>query len=75
VREELYDAAIAASARRRLKIALRTYLYTTLPESEDEDDQTVQEIENLVEQSLDAIESVVRGYPPIVSVRMMVSGS
>jgi hypothetical protein len=29
----------------------------------------------LVEQSLDAIESVVRGYPPIVSVRMMVSGS
>jgi hypothetical protein len=75
VREELYDAAIAASARRRLKIALRTYLYTTLPESEDEDDQTVRDIENLVEQSLDAIESVVRGYPPIVSVRMMVSGS
>jgi hypothetical protein len=75
VREELYDAAIAASARRRLKIALRTYLYTTLPESEDEDDQTVRDIENLVEQSLDAIESVVRGYPPMVSVRMMVSGS
>jgi hypothetical protein len=75
MREELYDAAIAASARRRLKIALRTYLYTTLPESEDEDDQTVRDIENLVEQSLDAIESVVRGYPPIVSVRMMVSGS
>jgi hypothetical protein len=75
VREELYDAAIAASARRRLKIALRTYLYTTLPESEDEDDQTVRDIENLVEQSLDDIESVVRGYPPIVSVRMMVSGS
>jgi hypothetical protein len=75
MREELYSEAISQSARRRLKIALRTYLYTTLPESEDEDDQTVQDIDNLIEQSLDAIESVVRGYPPIVSVRMMVSGS
>jgi hypothetical protein len=75
MREELYDAAIAASAKKWLKIALRSYLYTIVPDNNDDEDTNRQHIENLVEQSLDAIESVVRGYPPIVSVRMMVSGS
>jgi hypothetical protein len=75
MRVELYDEAIVAGAKKRLKIALRAYLYTVVPDSNDDEDTNRNDIENLVEQSLDAVDAVVHSYPISLGVNTLPSGS
>jgi hypothetical protein len=75
MRIETFDGALKEGARRRLKIALRSYLQLALSDSTEDEAMMVGHVENLVEQSVDAVDAVVLGYPPILSVSRLAPGA
>jgi hypothetical protein len=75
MRTELYDDTLTAAAKKRVRRAIRMYLYLMRPDNNDDDQTNTQDIENLVEQSMDAIDAVVHSYPPILSVSRLAPGA